>query len=850
MSLSINTNVGALTALSVLNQTNKSLETTQARISSGFRVASAKDDAASYSIASKMRSDVAGFDAIKIGLGIGEATVGTAIKAAEAIKELLVEMKAKAVQAQGGGLTDDDRHALNDDVNKLQDQIDNIVRTAEFNDKNLIESDGDSMSVVADVSGESQIQINAFALDQVSLGLMLEAKEWSADADEDGNADNEKIGDAKEKDINTDELKKRYSYNSSKDLYYDGEGEAAVETAADFANKAKEKANDALTAANKLYSPAAGSTPASGSALNASGTADGALTAAVAFHNGTSAGAIFDLETVVGTMKTKVATALGDWKKATYDAMKAEVDKVDIKLAAAVLSVEAVAREASEAVDAATTAKLDAQDLLAKTTAAHEAAKAAEDTTAIANALTAKENAEASVTKTSAVFDAAVLAKGKADETKSQADKYFNNLKTYTTALIATVSPTPAADNSAATAAKNTYDTATATINIGKVKTTAAGLEGVFNTAKTAANELVNNTVAGNAITAQGGANTSSARADTVATEAESTVTKVANAARIAGTTFTAASALDELVKTVDTSFVDAKAALQTAFSAISGDSAIGADTQALIDVAVDKAAALQQSANAAYSQYENVRANITAAQAVITSAADAAGDDAINSASAETNMNNANAHLGSSMTNAKAKISKFVAAVGDLATANKLTLGDHLTKAATALGSAMTDAAGDIGTAKVNTAEILEDVNTSNEAAAKAAGVATDAGNQSESTAVTQVRDRVTMIDVTTGDKTAVNDVKESQKLIDAAIDKVTEALAYFGSVSKQLEIQKDFTQGLIDQLNIGIGTLVDADMAKESAMLQSLQIKQNLGTQALGIANAAPQTILGLFG
>ena len=79
MSLSINTNVGALTALSVLNQTNNALEITQNRVSSGLRVSTAKDDAASYSIASKMRADVAGYEAVKIGLGVAEATLGTAI---------------------------------------------------------------------------------------------------------------------------------------------------------------------------------------------------------------------------------------------------------------------------------------------------------------------------------------------------------------------------------------------------------------------------------------------------------------------------------------------------------------------------------------------------------------------------------------------------------------------------------------------------------------------------------------------------------------------------------------------------------------------------------------------------
>ena len=63
-------------------------------------------------------------------------------------------------------------------------------------------------------------------------------------------------------------------------------------------------------------------------------------------------------------------------------------------------------------------------------------------------------------------------------------------------------------------------------------------------------------------------------------------------------------------------------------------------------------------------------------------------------------------------------------------------------------------------------------------------------------------------------------------------------------------MEIHKNFTTKLSDALEVGIGNLVDADLAKESARLQSLQVKQQLGVQALSIANQAPQTILSFFG
>ena len=68
-------------------------------------------------------------------------------------------------------------------------------------------------------------------------------------------------------------------------------------------------------------------------------------------------------------------------------------------------------------------------------------------------------------------------------------------------------------------------------------------------------------------------------------------------------------------------------------------------------------------------------------------------------------------------------------------------------------------------------------------------------------------------------------------------------------GSDAKKLEAHSGFVNKLMDALNSGIGDLVDADMAKESAKLQALQVKQQLGVQALSIANSQPQIILNLF-
>ena len=83
----------------------------------------------------------------------------------------------------------------------------------------------------------------------------------------------------------------------------------------------------------------------------------------------------------------------------------------------------------------------------------------------------------------------------------------------------------------------------------------------------------------------------------------------------------------------------------------------------------------------------------------------------------------------------------------------------------------------------------------------------------------------------------------------IQTSLTNVNAALAKLSSGAAKFSIQGTFVQKLSDTLTTGIGNLVDANMAQESAMLQSLQVKQQLGVQALSIANQAPQTILSLF-
>jgi len=83
----------------------------------------------------------------------------------------------------------------------------------------------------------------------------------------------------------------------------------------------------------------------------------------------------------------------------------------------------------------------------------------------------------------------------------------------------------------------------------------------------------------------------------------------------------------------------------------------------------------------------------------------------------------------------------------------------------------------------------------------------------------------------------------------VETALSTASSRLAELGAQSKQIEKHTQFVTKLMDSLEVGVGNLVDADMARESARLQALQVQQQLGAQALSIANQAPQIILSLF-
>lgn len=119
MAFSVNTNAGALFALQNLTKTNSQLDTVQSRINTGLKVASAKDNAAVFAIAQGQRADLAGLESVKSSLDRASSSVNVALAAAEAVSDLLIELKAKATAAADPGADAASRTALNDEFKNL-----------------------------------------------------------------------------------------------------------------------------------------------------------------------------------------------------------------------------------------------------------------------------------------------------------------------------------------------------------------------------------------------------------------------------------------------------------------------------------------------------------------------------------------------------------------------------------------------------------------------------------------------------------------------------------------------------------------------------------------------------------
>jgi flagellin len=153
--LSVNSNYGASIALQSLSSTNKELNEVQNRISTGFKVSSARDNGAVYAIAEGQRARVSSVAAVKDGIDRASSTVDVALAAGKSVGDILQKLKAKAVAAQADDLTADQRTALQTDFASLRQQIDTIANAAQFNGANLALGSASLNVLISDLGGST-----------------------------------------------------------------------------------------------------------------------------------------------------------------------------------------------------------------------------------------------------------------------------------------------------------------------------------------------------------------------------------------------------------------------------------------------------------------------------------------------------------------------------------------------------------------------------------------------------------------------------------------------------------------------------------------------------------------------
>ncbi|HVW75801.1 MAG TPA: flagellin [Rhizomicrobium sp.] len=161
MSFSVNTNVGAMTALQYLNQTQGQLSQTQEAINSGLKVADAKDNGAIYAIAQNQRGAVAGYQSVLNSLNNGSSSIDVALSAGQSISDLLIQLKQQALSAADPSLDTASRQALNANFTALRDQITTIVKNAVFNNFNLVDGSTNQIQALASSDGTRRVTTQA-----------------------------------------------------------------------------------------------------------------------------------------------------------------------------------------------------------------------------------------------------------------------------------------------------------------------------------------------------------------------------------------------------------------------------------------------------------------------------------------------------------------------------------------------------------------------------------------------------------------------------------------------------------------------------------------------------------------
>ena len=161
MTMSVNTNSGALIALANLNNTSQQLQQAQNVVSTGLAVGSARDNGAVWAIAQGERATISSLDAVKSSLQTGQSIIDVANSAGSTVSDLLTQMEQKALAATDTSIDTASRSSLNADFVALRNQITSTVANAQFNGINLLNGSLTSISSLANTQGTSVMSTSA-----------------------------------------------------------------------------------------------------------------------------------------------------------------------------------------------------------------------------------------------------------------------------------------------------------------------------------------------------------------------------------------------------------------------------------------------------------------------------------------------------------------------------------------------------------------------------------------------------------------------------------------------------------------------------------------------------------------
>ncbi|MDG6777621.1 flagellin [Thiomicrorhabdus sp. zzn3] len=200
MAMVINTNIGALNAVRLLDRSASEQSTSMERLTSGLRINKSADDAAGQAVATKMTTQIRGTDQAIRNVNDGIGFVQTQDGAMEEVVTMMQRMRELGVQSLNGTYTAENRNQMDAEFQELAAEIQRIGQTTTFNGVNIMNGSLNAMSIHAgwDIGANNKIQISTF--DVSALGVSLDARDVTTVANASAAIS---VIDAKLSDVNT-----------------------------------------------------------------------------------------------------------------------------------------------------------------------------------------------------------------------------------------------------------------------------------------------------------------------------------------------------------------------------------------------------------------------------------------------------------------------------------------------------------------------------------------------------------------------------------------------------------------------------------------------------------------------